>query len=147
LDAPIEERLAGPALSCSGIDQIDAIVTASYSLARAANSGAMQEQKEAQSIVDALAQGLMELYDKQHRAVTVISCLEATWKVLEDRTSVPMEDRYRPPLPLQALSAAETARALVAGRLETAYAARGFELAFRRFRIRICTRPLAARAS
>ena len=42
----------------------------------------MQEQKEAQSIVDALAQGLMDLHEKKRRAVTVISCLEATWKVL-----------------------------------------------------------------
>jgi hypothetical protein len=112
------------------IDQIDAIVTASNSLARAANNGAMQEQKEAQFIVDALAQGLMDLHEYKRRAVTVISCLEATWKVLEDTTSVPMEDRYRPPLPLQALSATETARALVAARLETAYAARGFEPPF-----------------
>ncbi len=112
------------------IDQIDAIVTASNSLARAANSGAMHEQKEAQFIVDALAQGLMDLHEYKRRAVTVISCLEATWKVLEDTTSVPMEDRYRPPLPLQALTAVETARALVAARLGTAYAARGFEPPF-----------------
>src|ERR1700730_12587195 len=112
------------------IDQIDAIVTASNSLARAANNGAMQEQREAQFIVDALAQGLMDLHEYKRRAVTVISCLEATWKVLEDTTSVPMEDRYRPPLPLHALSAVETARALVAARLETAYAARGFEPPF-----------------
>jgi hypothetical protein len=112
------------------IDQIDAIVTASNSLARAANSGALQEQKEAQSIVDALAQGLMDLHEYKRRAVTVMSCLEATWKVLEDTTSVPMADRYRPTLPLQALSAVETARALVAARLETAYAARGFEPPF-----------------
>jgi hypothetical protein len=112
------------------IDQFDAIVTTSVSLARAANSGAMQEQKEAQSIVDALAQGLMDLHEYKRRAVTVIACLEATWKVLEDTTIVPMEDRYKPPLPLQALSAVETARALVAARLETAYAARGFEPPF-----------------
>lgn len=112
------------------IDQIDAIVTASNSLARAANSGAILEQKEAQFIVDALAQGLMDLHEYKRRAVTVISCLEATWKVLEDTTSVPMEDRYRPPLPLQALNAVETARALVAVRLETAYAACGFEPPF-----------------
>ena len=59
------------------IDQIDAIVTASNSLARAANSGAMQEQREAQFIVDALAQGLMDLHEYKRRAVTVISCLEA----------------------------------------------------------------------
>ena len=112
------------------IDQIDAIVTASASRARAANSGAMQEQKEAQSIVDALAQGLMDLHEYKRRAVTVISCLEATWKVVEDTTSVPMADRYRPPLTLRALSAVETARALVAARLGTAYAARGFEPPF-----------------
>jgi hypothetical protein len=112
------------------IDQIDAIVTASTSLARSANSGVMQEQKEAQSIVDALAQGLMDLHDHKCRAVTVISCLEATWTVLEDTTSVPMADRYRPPLPLQALSVVETARALVAARLETAYAPRGFKPPF-----------------
>jgi hypothetical protein len=111
------------------IDQIDAIVTASNSLALAANSGAMQEQKEAQFIVDALAQGLMDLHEYKRRAVTVISCLEATWKVLQD-TSVPMEDRYRPPQPLQALSAVETARALVGARLAAAYAARGFEPPF-----------------
>ena len=108
------------------VDQIDAIVTASNSLALTANKGAMQEQKEAQSIVDALAQGLMDLHEKKRRAVTVISCLEATWKVLEDKTSIPMEDRYKPPLPLHALSGAETARDLVAARLETEYATRGF---------------------
>ncbi|MGC2221076.1 MAG: hypothetical protein WA624_01220, partial [Methylocella sp.] len=51
------------------IDQIDAIVTASSSLARAANSGAMQEQMEAQSIVDALAQGLMDLHEYKRRAL------------------------------------------------------------------------------
>ncbi len=112
------------------IDQIDAIVTASNSLARAANSGAMQEQRETQFIVDALAQGLMDLHEYKRRAVTVISCLEATWKVLEDTTSVPMEDRYRPPLPLQALSAVGTARALVAARLATAYGVRGFQPPF-----------------
>jgi hypothetical protein len=112
------------------IDQIDAIVTASNSLAGAANNGGLQEQKEAQSIVDALAQGLMDLHECKRRAVTVISCLEATWKVLEDTTSVPMTDRYRPPLPLHALSSLETARALVAARLNIAYAERGFEPPF-----------------
>jgi len=111
------------------IDQIDAIVTASNSLLHAANGGAAQEQEKAQSIVDALAQGLMDLHDCKRRAVTVVSCLEATWKVLED-TSIAMTDRYRPPLPLRPLDAAETARALVGARLEAAYAACGFEPPF-----------------
>lgn len=108
------------------IDQIDAIVTASNSRTRAVDNGTAQEQKEAQSIVDALAQGLMDLHEYKRRAVTVVSCLEATWKVLEDKSSVPMEDRYRPPVPLAPLGAVETARALVAARLKTAYAARNF---------------------
>ena len=112
------------------VDQIDAIVTASHSLANAASTGGSQEQKEAQSIVDALAQGLMDLHDEKRRAVTVVSCLEATWKVLEDKTSVPMVDRYKPPLPLHALSAVQTARALVLGRLDAAYTAQGFEPPF-----------------
>jgi hypothetical protein len=111
------------------IDQIDAIVTASNSLARAANNGAMHEQREAQVIVDLLAQGLMDLHESKRRAVTAISCLEATWKVLGDTTSVPMEDRYKPPLPLQALGV-ETARALVVARLETAYEACDFRPRF-----------------
>lgn len=111
------------------VDQIDAIVTASNSVARAADNGGLQEQKEAQAIVDLLAQGLMDLHDCKQRAVTVISCLEATWKVLEDRTSVPMQDRYKPPLALQALSL-ETARALVVARLRSAYDACNFEPPF-----------------
>jgi hypothetical protein len=111
------------------IDQIDAIVTASNSLADAADGGGMQEQRQAQVIVDLLAQGLMDLHEYKRRAVTVISCLEATWKVLEDKTSVPMGDRFKPPLPLQALGI-ETARALVTARLEAAYTARGFEPPF-----------------
>jgi hypothetical protein len=72
----------------------------------------------------------MDLHDEKRRAVTVVSCLEATWKVLEDKTSVPMVDRYKPPLPLHALSAVQTARALVLGRLHAAYTAQGFEPPF-----------------
>ncbi len=108
------------------VDQIDAIVTASNSLALAANSGSLQEQMEAQSIVNALAEGLISLHDKKHRSVTVVTCLEATWKVLED-AGIAMADRYKQPLHLQPFSGADTARALVVDRLATAYAARGFE--------------------
>src|SRR5437764_11171033 len=68
------------------IDQIDAIVTASKSRTNIGDIGVIQEQTEAQSIVDALAQGLMDLHEYKHRAITVVSCLEATWKVLEDTT-------------------------------------------------------------
>jgi Helicase HerA, central domain len=111
------------------VDQIDAIVTASNSFALAAKTGSLQEQAEAQSIVNALAEGLISLHDTKRRSVTVVSCLEATWKVLED-VGIAMADRYKPPLHLEALSGAEAARALVFARLAPAYGARGFAPSF-----------------
>jgi hypothetical protein len=119
----IMSRLASTLIA---VDQIDAIVTASNSLALAATRGSLQEQMEAQSIVNALAEGLISLHDTKRRSVTVVSCLEATWKVLE-AAGVAMADRYTPPLPLQRISNAETARALVVARMATAYATCRFE--------------------
>jgi hypothetical protein len=116
--------LVGPTLIA--IDQIDAIVTASNSLVREANGEGNQEQKEAQSIVDALAQGLMDLHEKKRRAVTVISSLEATWKVLQDKTHVAVDARYHPPLNLRALPNGDVARGIIEARTGPAYEAIGF---------------------
>jgi hypothetical protein len=116
--------LVGPTLIA--IDQIDAIVSASNALTRAASSNAKQEQEEAQSIVEALAEGLMDLHEKKRRAVTVVSCLEATWKVLEDKTTVAVTDRYGSPAILRALPNHEIAKNVVAARLDQAYAPSGF---------------------
>lgn len=115
---------AGPTLIA--VDQFDGIVTASTSVARATNSGAKREQEEAQSIVDSLAQGLMELPEKIRRAVIVVACLEATWKVLEDKTTVPVTDRYKSPESLRALPSCDIAKGLVAARLGQAYASTSF---------------------
>ena len=103
------------------------VLPASNSLARAANGGAKQEQEEAQSIVDALAEGLMDLHEKKCRAVTVVSCLEATWKVLQDKTTVAVTDRYGYPANLRALPNGDVAKGLVAARMGQAYDARGFK--------------------
>jgi DNA replication protein DnaC len=120
--------LVGPTLIA--VDQIDAIVSASNSLARTTNSGAKQEQEEAQSIVDSLAEGLMDLHEKKHRAVTVVSCLEATWKVLQDKTTVAVTDRYGSPAILHALPNGDIAKCLVAARLYQAYSSSGFKPAY-----------------
>src|SRR5262249_18825739 len=114
----------GPTLIA--IDQIDAIVTASNSMERETNGGGNQERKETQSIVDALAQGLMDLHDKKTRAVTLISCLEATWKVLQDKTQVAVDARYYPPVNLRALPGGEVARRIVEARVGPAYEAAAF---------------------
>jgi DNA helicase HerA-like ATPase len=117
--------LVGPTLIA--IDQIDAIVSASNTLVRGTNGGAKEEQKEAQSIVESLALGLMELHDEKRRSVTVISCLEATWKVLQDRATVAVTDRYNIPANLRALPTRDIAEGLVAARLQPAYAAHDFK--------------------
>lgn len=107
------------------VDQIDAIVSASSAFARARVSNANQEQLEALSIVEALAEGLMDLHEKKRRAVTVVSCLEATWKVLGIST-VSVTDRYLDATALRAMNSLETAQQLVAARLGAAYEACGF---------------------
>lgn len=116
--------LVGPTLIA--IDQIDAIVTASNALARASDGGGKQEQEEAQFIVDSLAEGLMDLHEKKRRAVTVVSCLEATWKVLQDRTQVAVTARYYAPANLRALPNGAVTKALVSARLSQAYEPSGF---------------------
>jgi Helicase HerA, central domain len=116
--------IVGPTLIA--IDQIDAIVTASNSLARVANGGGNQEREEAQSIVDALAEGLMDLHEKKRRAVTVVSCLEATWKVLQDKTPVAVTARYYAPVNLRALPNGDVARGIIEARVGPAYEATGF---------------------
>ncbi len=117
--------LVGPTLIA--IDQIDAIVSASNALSRAANGGAKEEQAEAQSIVESLAQGLMDLHEKKWRAVTVIACLEATWNVLQEQATVAVTARYNAPAILRALPSGELAAGLVTRRLARGYDAQGFK--------------------
>lgn len=115
--------LAGPAMIA--VDQIDAIVTAAKSKARAARADS-DEQSEASAIVDALAQGLMDLHDTKLRAMTVVSCLETTWEILQTSLSVPATDRYRDPVALKPMAGGTDARAVIEARLAEAYAGAGF---------------------
>ena len=75
--------LVGPTLIA--VDQIDAIVSASNAKARARAAQTREEEAEAQEIVALLTQGLMDIHEKKRRAVTVLSCLEATWEILKGR--------------------------------------------------------------
>jgi Helicase HerA, central domain len=117
--------LTGPTLIA--VDQIDSIVTAANIRNRATNGGAREEQREAKVIIDALAEGLMDLHEVKRRAVTVVSCLEATWKVLEERATVAITARYKAPTILYEISSGEMARALVSARTQQAYAVCGFQ--------------------
>jgi hypothetical protein len=74
--------LVGPTLIA--VDQIDAIISEANIRTHRTNGGPDQEQaREAQSIIEAMANGLMDLHEVKRRAVTVVSCLESSWRVLE----------------------------------------------------------------
>lgn len=112
--------LAGPTLI--GVDQIDAIVSEA-NLRRPGEAG----EKEAASILESLARGLMELHDAKFRAMTVVSCLHATWSVLKGRATVAVTDRFRPPIELHSLRSEKAAQDIVAARLRQPYAEKNFK--------------------
>jgi hypothetical protein len=117
--------LVGPTLIA--VDQVDAIVSASNALTRATNIRAKEEQEEAKSIVESLALGLMDLHEKKRRAVTIISCLVESWKVLQDKATVAVTDRYNSPANLHSLPTRDIAEEMVAARLGQTYDACDFK--------------------
>ena len=111
------------------VDQIDAIVT-EQNLTRPETSTGGEIQDRVRSIVQAMAGGLMELYDLPGRAKTVVACLEATWHVLKSEVTMPVTDRFYEPVLLKAIASDEAARRIVRSRLEAGYATRGFQPAY-----------------
>jgi hypothetical protein len=111
--------LAGPTLIA--VDQFDAIVSEANAVA-AEEAGA----RRANSILQSLAGGLMHLHDLKRRAMTLVSCLEATWPVVKEKTVATAADRFRelPVLPPVASPAA--VERLIGLRLAPVYAERGF---------------------
>jgi len=108
------------------IDQIDAIVSESNARTQS-NSDEVEQQREAQSIIEALAGGLIDIHEVKRRSVTVVASLEATWNVLERRATTAWSARYKRPDILQPLSNGTVGRALVSARLKQAYASCEFE--------------------
>jgi len=115
--------LAGPTLI--GIDQIDAIVSeANLRLHKSEGGGSGEE--EVISIVESLAGGLMQLHDVKYRAMTVVSCLDATWRVLQARATVAVTDRFLRSYVLDSVTNEFDAAKMIEARLAQAYAAANF---------------------
>jgi hypothetical protein len=109
------------------VDQIDAIVSENNARSQSASSEANEEQREAQSIIEALAGGLIDLHEVKRRAVTVVASLEATWNVLERRATTAWSARYRKPDVLRPLTNGKMGQALVGTRINQAYEGRNFK--------------------
>jgi hypothetical protein len=103
------------------VDQIDAIVSESNARSQSASIEANEEQREAQSIIEALAGGLIDLHEVKRRSITVVASLEATWNVLEKRATTAWSARYRKPDVLRPLTNGKMGQALVGTRINQAF--------------------------
>ena len=105
------------------LDQLDAIV-AEHNLASVVDADAdmTARQHASLAIIQGIAGGLSALRDVTRRTLIVVSSLEATWNILDQRAPVTMKDRFEPPLLLQPIRDAVSIRNLVERRLERAYA-------------------------
>jgi hypothetical protein len=113
--------LVGPTLLA--VDQIDPIVAAQSPILEGGNPDS-DEQHTARFIVENLAIGLMGLWDKTLRTITVVTALEASWQLLERYTLAAATDRFvRPPVPLALIPVSDIAERIVASRLNAAYQA------------------------
>ena len=109
--------LSGPTLIA--VDQIDSVV----SEANAAAEG----QGASTAILQTLAGGLMELHDLKRRAMTLVTCLEATWASVKEKTVASAADRFRELNVLPPITSAIVVERLIVRRLADAYAQTGFK--------------------
>ncbi|MEM9388242.1 MAG: DUF87 domain-containing protein [Pseudomonadota bacterium] len=101
-------------------DQLDAIISHSH-VTEMLEQGSTNEHLRAQSIVQGIGTGLMSVFERSYRAITLVSCLEETWSLLRERNLRAFGDRFQLPIPLAGLSNADTARQLVEQRLSPAF--------------------------
>ncbi len=112
--------LGGPIMIA--VDQIDAIVSASNLLAGVDGDPEDDAQRKARAIINLLAGGLMDLHDLKRRAMTVLSCLEVTWPIIEARAVKSVGARFNEITALRPISDRNIVEKLIASRLTPAYA-------------------------
>ncbi|WP_322516385.1 DUF87 domain-containing protein [Rhodopseudomonas palustris] len=111
--------LAGPTMVA--IDQIDGVVNPSIVSAH------INDDAPNQGLGEALAAGLLELYDVGHRSMTVVTCLFNSWQALQKRGLIPFSQRFREPLNLREMKDSADIRSLIVSRLAPAYQSVNFD--------------------
>lgn len=111
--------LAGPTLIA--VDQIDAIVSASNLLAGVEEAPNDDAERKARAIIDLLAGGLMDLHDLKRRAMTVVSCLQVTWPIIQKRAVQSAAHRFEELPVLESIKSSAIVESLIRARLDAAY--------------------------
>ncbi|MEU8247730.1 DUF87 domain-containing protein [Nonomuraea sp. NPDC048916] len=113
--------LTGPTVVA--VDQIDALVAQSLT----STDPTTAHDRGERLMIERIAGGLMALREYTRRTLTVVSCIPATWTLIEKVATDTVRDRFRQAAPLMTISDAETGRRLVARRFEVQYQAAGIE--------------------
>lgn len=113
--------LTGP--SVVAIDQIDLLIAQS-SVSTA--DDAVPDWRE-MLMIEQVAGGLMSLREVTRRTLTVISCIPASWILIEKFATDTVRDRFRQTLQLKTIPDAETGRALIEKRFEERFRKIDFE--------------------
>ncbi|GGO61324.1 helicase HerA domain-containing protein [Nonomuraea cavernae] len=113
--------LTGPTVVA--VDQIDALVAQSLT---STDPTTVHDAGE-RLMIERIAGGLMALREYTRRTLTVVSCIPATWTLIEKVATDTVRDRFRQAAPLMTIPDAETGRRLVARRFEVQYQAAGIE--------------------
>ena len=121
--------LAGPTLIA--VDQIDSIISESNLLAGVEEARSDDSERRARHIIEALAGGLMALHDLKRRAMTVVSCLEGTWPVIETKAVKSAAQRFKALPALERIGGEDIVENLIFGRLSDAYVEAGFHPPYR----------------
>ncbi|MBD2028264.1 DUF87 domain-containing protein, partial [Leptolyngbya sp. FACHB-711] len=118
--------LRGP--SVLALDQLDSVVGQARAVADVetdALSKISEEQRinisQAKLLIEKIAEGLSNLYERTARTLVIVSCIEGTWTTLEAQTIGTVRGRFKEPMPLSPVLNKETAKELVEQRLAVAY--------------------------
>ena len=113
-------------------DQLDAIVAQHHYYDRVLSNVEQlsEEQFLSKSIIEGIGSGLMSLPDKTSRTLTVISCLDSTWKILKKVSVRAFEGRFLMPTVLSEIIQKTIAAELVESRLHVAYQQNGIEVPY-----------------
>ncbi|MEV4807566.1 DUF87 domain-containing protein [Nonomuraea sp. NPDC049421] len=110
--------LTGPTVIA--VDQIDPLVAQSST---ATQSGGLDPGEAL--LIERIAGGLMALREVTRRTLTVVTCIPATWALIENVAVDTVRDRFRHAVQLMTIPDADTARTLVARRFEVQYGEAG----------------------
>lgn len=103
-------------------DQLDAIV-AQHHIASAGidPDRSTEEERASASIIEGVAGGLMAVRDVTRRTLSVVSCLDTTWQILEQRAVASFADRFSlPPRRLPVLTESALGERMIMERIQEA---------------------------